>query len=70
MIIYRIITQYGDLEKDTKLTFNHSQQRFETLNHKNFISNCESRHHPGLIVVHQELTQHSERKQYLFTIKF
>jgi len=70
VIIYRVIRDYGDIKVGTSLIFNKSQQRFENFSHTKFISNVESAHHPGLIVVLRELTAVSERKKTFFTIPF
>lgn len=65
MVIYKIISDYKDIKANTKFTFNKSRQRFETFSRKHFITNDQSYHNPGLIVIHKTLTRKSENKRII-----
>jgi hypothetical protein len=69
VIIYRVTKSYGNFEQDTKFIFNKSKQRFETFNHKGFISNGESADNPGLIIIYMEVAN-KVRKERTWNINF
>jgi len=70
VIIYRVTKSYGDFEQDTKFVFNKGKQRFETLNHRQFISNNESARNPGLIIIYMETPDKPRRQERVWHIGF
>lgn len=70
MIIYRIIKSYEEFEQGTEFVFNKTKQRFETLNHRQFISNGESAKNPGLITIYMETPDKPKRQERVWHIGF
>lgn len=65
MVIYTTTFEYKGAKPGMRLTFNRSNQYFETKDHEIKITNDESYRHPRLIKILKTVTLKSEQKRII-----